>query len=177
MSGSTSTAALTTRAITNNTLDPNQPTVTGIPITIGTNIPTMNTIYYGLVKVNGNSQSRATTIYAPTSYATSGYFLQSNGNNPPIWVSLPTATDTKAGIIKIGTKDSDAAAGNHTHPLTISSSSNNASITLSQGSTYQLTAGGKTYTFKMPAAATITLNGEPKPSASFYAPTSAGTNG
>jgi len=81
-----------------------------------------------------------------------------------------------AGLIKIGTGETDAAAGNHTHNLTISSSSNNASITLSQGSTYQLTAGGSTYTFQMPAASTVTLNGTSTTSASFYAPTSASTS-
>ena len=178
MSGDTTTSALTTRAIINNTLDLiNHPTVTGIAITTGISIPTMNTIYYGLVKVNNESQSRAITIYVPTEKGTSGQFLKSNGNNTPIWADFPVASTSTAGLIKIGTGSTNAAAGDHTHTLTISSSSNNASITLSQGSTYQLTAGGKTYTFKMPAAATVTLNGASTTSASFYAPTGAGTKG
>lgn len=169
MSGDTITSALTTRAITNNNAN--------TAIITGTNIPTMNTLYYGLVQVNGNSQSRATTIYVPTEKGQSGQFLKSNGNNIPTWADFPVASTSTAGLIKIGTGSTNAAAGDHTHTLTISSSSNNASITLSQGSTYQLTAGGKTYTFKMPAAATVTLNGTSTTSASFYAPTGAGTKG
>jgi len=56
MSGNDTTSPLTTRAITNNTLDlTNYPTVTGIAIETGISIPTMNTIYYGLVKVNNES--------------------------------------------------------------------------------------------------------------------------
>ncbi len=61
MSGSGTTSALTTRAITNNT--------SNAATTTGTNIPTMSTIYYGQVTVNGSGQSRATNIHAPTGNA------------------------------------------------------------------------------------------------------------
>lgn len=61
MSGSTTTAALTTRAITNNT--------SNAATTTGTNIPTMSTIYYGQVLVNGAGQTRATNIHVPTGNA------------------------------------------------------------------------------------------------------------
>ena len=74
------TSAVGTRSITNNT--------SNTAISTGTNIPTMNTIYYGLVTVNGSSQTRATGIYAPTSAGTSGQYLQSNGSGAPSWVTL-----------------------------------------------------------------------------------------
>ena len=85
MSGSTTTSALTTRAITNNTSN------TAITNS-NTNIPTMNTIYYGLVTVNGASQTRATGIYAPTSAGTNGYLLKSSGSGAPTWLqTVPMA--------------------------------------------------------------------------------------
>ena len=170
MSGSTTTSALTTRAITDNN--------TNTAIATDTTIPTMNTVYYGLVAVNGGSQSRATTIYVPTTKGTSGEFLKSNGNNAPSWASLPTASSTAAGIIKIGTGSTDAAAGNHTHTLSIATTTETSnSITLDQGTKYKLTAGGSTYIFTMPAASTVTLNGASSASPSFYAPTGSGSSG
>ena len=81
MSGSTTTAALTTRAVTNNTSN------TAITNN-NTNIPTMNTIYYGLVTVNNASQTRATGIYAPTSAGTANQVLVSaGGTSAPIWAT------------------------------------------------------------------------------------------
>ena len=59
MSGNSTTSPLITRPITDNT--------TNIAISNNnTNIPTMNTIYYGLATINGNSQYRGINIYAPT---------------------------------------------------------------------------------------------------------------
>ena len=96
MSGNTSTAALTTRAITNNT--------TNTAITnSNTNIPTMNTIYYGLATINGSSQSRAVSIYAPTAGGTSGYILTGAGTT-----SAPTWSQTVA-IANGGTGATTAA--------------------------------------------------------------------
>lgn len=78
ISGSSTTAALTTRAITNNT--------SNTAIVNNTNIPTMNTIYYGLVTVNNASQTRATAIYAPTSAGTANQILVSSGGTAaPTW--------------------------------------------------------------------------------------------
>lgn len=78
MSGNSTTAALTTRAITNNT--------SNTAIATGTNIPTMNTIYYGLVTVNNTSQTRATAIYAPTTAGTANQILVSaGGTSAPTW--------------------------------------------------------------------------------------------
>ena len=78
ISGSTTTAALTTRAITNNT--------SNTAIATGTNIPTMNTIYYGLAVINNASQNRGVSIYAPTSAGTANQILVSaGGTSAPTW--------------------------------------------------------------------------------------------
>lgn len=59
MSGNSTTSPLVTRPVTDNT--------TNIAISNNnTNIPTMNTVYYGLATINGNSQHRGINIYAPT---------------------------------------------------------------------------------------------------------------
>jgi len=52
----------------------------------GTSLPTERDIYYGLVAVNGSSQSRATTIYAPTSAGSAYQTLRSSGSGAPVWV-------------------------------------------------------------------------------------------
>ncbi len=83
ISGSSTTSALTTRAITNNT--------TNTSITNNnTNIPTMNTIYYGLATINGASQNRSVGVYAPTSAGTEGQVLSSSGSGAPTWVDSST---------------------------------------------------------------------------------------
>ena len=80
MSGNGTTSALTTRAITNNT--------SNTTIASGTNIPTMNTLYYGLALINNTTQSRGISIYAPTSSGTSGYFLKASGGTAaPTWTN------------------------------------------------------------------------------------------
>jgi len=55
-------------------------------ISTGTNLPTERDVYYGLVAVNGSSQTRATTIYAPTSAGTAYQTLRSSGSGAPVWV-------------------------------------------------------------------------------------------
>lgn len=99
ISGSSTTAALTTRAITNNTSD--------TAIVNNTNIPTMNTIYYGLATVNNASQTRATAIYAPTSAGTANQILVSSGDTAaPTWKATASgaayATSTN-GALTFGT--------------------------------------------------------------------------
>ena len=49
----------------------------------GTGLTTERDVYYGLVQVNDANQTRATTIYAPTSAGTQGYYLMSNGSGAP----------------------------------------------------------------------------------------------
>ena len=78
VSGTTTTAAITTRAITNTTAN--------AAITASTNIPTMNTIYYGLAKINNADQTHATIVYAPTSAGTANQILvSSGGTSAPTW--------------------------------------------------------------------------------------------
>lgn len=50
-----------------------------------------------------------------TAAGTSGQFLMSNGASAPSWSTLPSASDSAAGIIQIGNGELQAAAGNHTH--------------------------------------------------------------
>ena len=51
----------------------------------------------------------------------------------------------------VGTGASDAAAGNHTHAISIATSTGTNQITLAHGGKYQITAGGQSYIFTMPA--------------------------
>ena len=98
MSGSSTTAALTTRAVTNNT--------SNTAITGSTNIPTMNTIYYGLATINGSSQSRATAIYAPTAAGAQNSILVSNGSGAPGWKATTAGVayvSANAGALTFGT--------------------------------------------------------------------------
>jgi len=80
ISGSTTTSALTTRGITNNS--------SATAAATGTNIPTMNTLYYALPKINNSkSYTSNSTFYAPTAGGTSGYILTGNGTtSAPVWV-------------------------------------------------------------------------------------------
>ena len=52
--------------------------------------------------------------------------------------------------LAIGTTASTAAAGNHTHSLSIATSTGTNAITLAASTKYQLTAGGSTYIFTTP---------------------------
>lgn len=76
------TSAIGTRGITNETA--------AKAIVTGTNIPTMNTIYYGLPKINNSrTYTSSTEIYAPLNGGVSGYVLTSSGNTTvPVWSPL-----------------------------------------------------------------------------------------
>lgn len=110
MSGSSTTAALTTRAIDDATANG--------ALGTGTGLTTERSVYYGLVTVNNASQTRATGIYAPTSAGTAGYILKSSGGtSAPVWLqTLPIAnggtgaTSASAALTNLG-----AAAASHTH--------------------------------------------------------------
>ena len=146
------TSAVDTRSITNNT--------SNTAISTGTNIPTMNTIYYGLVTVNGSSQTRATGIYAPTSAGTSGQYLKSSGSGAPTWTNFPT-------IPTITLNGSSTTSPSFYAPTSAGTS---GYYLKSNGS------GAPTWA-AIPAGVTITLNGTATTTPSFYAPTSAGTSG
>lgn len=81
ISGSTTTAALTTRAIDDAT--------SNTALGTGTGLTTERSVYYGLVTVNNASQTRATGIYAPTSAGTANQLLVSaGGTSAPTWRAL-----------------------------------------------------------------------------------------
>lgn len=92
MSGSNTTSAFTTRAITNN--------ATATAVAASTNLITANTLYYH----TGNSN--ITTVGTITSGTWQGTKIGAS--------YLPTASTTAAGIIQIGTGSGNAMAGNTT---------------------------------------------------------------
>lgn len=57
--------------------------------------------------------------------------------------------------LALGETSTTAAAGNHTHTLSIATSEGTSSLTLAYDSKYALTAGGSTFIFKMPAQQAI----------------------
>ena len=92
MSGNSTTAALTTRAITNNT--------SATAIATGTNIPTMNTIYYGLPTINNShTYTSSTTIYAPTAGGTldTHALVGAGTTTAPKWVEIAPSITITAG--------------------------------------------------------------------------------
>ena len=52
----------------------------------------------------------------------------------------------------VGTGATDAAAGNHSHTLSLATDTGTSSVDLAYGGKYKLTAGGKTLIFTMPSA-------------------------
>lgn len=53
--------------------------------------------------------------------------------------------------LTLGDTATTAAAGNHTHSLSMATDTGTSSITLAHGGKYKLTAGGSTYVFTMPS--------------------------
>ena len=127
---------LTTRNITNNT--------TNTAITNNTNIPTMNTIYYGLVTVNNASQSRANGIYAATSAGTANHILiSSGGTNAPVWTSVAmlsssasTAANTPAyDLLTLGNNGNVTTTTSHSEGKIVLYSAATAAHTIEGAST------------------------------------------
>lgn len=99
MSGTSTTANLTTRAVTNNT--------SNTAATASTNIPTMNTLFYTLAQINNANQTHATNVYAPTTAGTANQILVSAGGTlAPTWKATGNgaayATSTN-GALTFGT--------------------------------------------------------------------------
>ena len=65
-------------------------------ISTGTSLTTERDVYYGLCAVNGSSQTRATTIYAPTTAGNKGYVPTSGGSGAPAW-RVPLSTQSVVG--------------------------------------------------------------------------------
>jgi len=72
-------------------------------------------------------------------------YLRNDGN----WSTLPTASSSTAGIMKLGA-DGGAATYGHTHGLSIVTDNGTSSISLAANTKYKLTAGGSTYIFTTP---------------------------
>ena len=103
------------------------------------------------------------TISATDKYHTTGswsgltYTATANGGADPLAFTIPT-----------GTTANTVAVGNHTHTLSLASSSGTPTITLDYNQSYQLTAGGNTIIFKMPASDNTDH---------YHTPTTAGSSG
>ena len=271
MSGSTTTAALTTRAITDRTSvgaltnvatwanSTNIPTVnliaywdgryqttsnksnlaycnkgafgaaatyavddatTNGALGTGTGLTTERSVYNGLVIVNNASQTRATSIYAPTSAGTANTILvSSGGTSAPTWTTtaatVTSSTSTSANTaayatLTLGNNANVSTTTAHAEGQILLYSAATAAHTLKGASTttaYTSTLpnvtgilvsldgstakGSATKPIYVPATGVVTecstyaggtavtLNGTDKgtSTASFYAPTGAGTAG
>ena len=61
-----------------------------------------------------------------------------------------TSVNSQTGAVSLSASDVGAATSNHTHTLSMATSSGTSSISLSANTKYQLTAGGSTYIFTTP---------------------------
>jgi len=79
-------------------------------------------------------------------------------------VTVTERTMTMPTLLAIGTTEGTAADATHTHAASLATdTTTNPDVTLASASTYKLTAGGNSVTFKMPTAPTwSTLSGAPK---------------
>lgn len=127
------------------------------PIYLSAGAPTECSTYAGgtSITLNGASKSASTaSFYAPTTVGTKGQVLTSNGSGAPSWTNQSALSVGQAA--KLGT----TTVGSTTEPIYLSAG------TPTECSTY---AGGTA----------VTLNGTSKSgkTATFYAPTTLGTNG
>ena len=65
-------------------------------------------------------------------------------------------TSTIFTMPSLGDTSTTAAAGNHTHTLSLATTTDDSSITLSPATKYKLTAGGSTYVFTTPSDTKVT---------------------
>ena len=121
ISGSSTTAALTTRAIDDATANG--------ALGTGTGLTTERSVYYGLVTVNNASQTRATGIYAPTTGGTANtQALVGNGaTTAPKWVNIApssawTAGTTSGPVLKITVLGQTESTGSTIPSASISAS-------------------------------------------------------
>ena len=75
----------------------------------------------------------------------------SGGTDVSLVTTGEKATWNAKSNLAIGTTSTTAAAGNHTHGLSLATDSGTSSISLAASTKYKLTAGGSTYIFTTPA--------------------------
>lgn len=92
ISGNSTTSALTTRAITNTT--------SATAATVGTNIPTMNTLYYALPKINNaKTYTSNSSYYAPIAGGTANTqaLVGDGATTAPKWIDINPSCEWTAG--------------------------------------------------------------------------------
>lgn len=80
------------------------------------------------------------------------YTTTAVNNADELKFTIPSATTSVAGAIKIGMTAGTAAEGNHTHSLSLASDTGTSTVTLTAGDKFKLTAGGNEVIFTMPSA-------------------------
>ena len=121
-----------------------------LSIATDTGTSSLTLAYGGKYKLTAGGNSYIFTM--PSAVVDTNYYHKTG-----TWSGL-TYTAAKVGspedlqfTIPTGTTSSTVAPGNHTHSLSIATSTGNSSITLALGGKYQLTAGGSNYVFTMPS--------------------------
>ena len=142
----------------NNTHRPIQ--VNGTEI-LGNNTTALNLKAGSNVSIT-NSSGTVTIAATDTTYSSKS--AASDGTDVSLVTTGEKYTWNNKSNLTIGTSSTTAAAGNHTHGLSMATSSGTNAITLAASTKYQLTAGGSTYIFTTPpnttySVATTSANG------------------
>ena len=103
------------------------------------------------VTLTPDTTNRTITI-AATDTTYSSKTAASGGTDVSLVTTGEKYTWNNKSTLAIGTTASTAAAGNHTHTLSIAADSGTNDLTLAHGTKYKLTAGGSTFIFTMPAS-------------------------
>lgn len=132
---------------------PGSDTNTHRPIQVnGTEVLGNNTTALNL-KAGSNvtvTNSSGTVTIAATDTTYSSKSAASGGTDVSLVTTGEKYTWNNKSNLTIGTSSTTAAAGNHTHGLSMATSSGTNAITLAASTKYQLTAGGSTYIFTTP---------------------------
>lgn len=132
---------------------PGSDTNTHRPIQVnGTEILGNNTTALNL-KAGSNvtlTNSSGTVTVAATDTTYSSKSAASGGTAVSLVTTGEKYTWNNKSNLAIGTSATTAAAGNHTHTLSLATNSGTSKISLAANTKYQLTAGGSTYIFTTP---------------------------
>ena len=146
-SGGTAVSLVTTgEKYTWNNKTSNTGTVTKVSTGVGLTGGDVTTT--GTIKAKLRSETALTNDSAAATETSGRVYPVAQDKSGYLAVNVPW-TDTNTWR-PVGTGATDAAAGNHTHSLSLATSTGTSSITLSASSKYLLTAGGSTYIFTTP---------------------------